>query len=311
MRIEFDHGGFQRAAVGMVALGSAGAWGAAVAGARPGVTALVALVAAALPLGHGVLRARRVGRLVPGALCAAAALGGGWLVWWAFFDTDTLAAIPAAGLGFLAGLVATLGLLGSCLRISRDVVAEAIEAARPHLDGAGRALCERAAAAAAKIQTAATGAGGGVEARRAAAEVDGVARRVVLEIVALSRRQRSMAREAETPSAAELDARVADLDARLASATDALAREEYARAREALEDQRRRLETLRASADRVMARLHTDVAALEGAALAIAARGGAATAEDAAALAPLADRLRGASGDVDLETEAVREAASV
>ena len=307
MRIAFDHGGFQRAAVGMVALGSAGAWGAAVAGAGPGLMALVALGAAALPLGGGVLRARREGRLVPGALCAAASLGGAWLVWWAFLEAAEAAPpMAAAGLGFLAGLVASLGLLGSYLRITRDPVAEAIEAARPHLDGAGLALCDRAAAAAAKIRTAATGATGGVEARRAAAEVDGVARRVVLEIVALSRRQRSMAREAETPSAAELDARVADLDTRVAGVTDALAREEYARARESVEDQRRRLGTLRASADRVMARLHTDVAAL-----AIAARGGAATAEDAAALAPLADRLRGASGDVDLETEAVREVASV
>jgi hypothetical protein len=61
----------------------------------------------------------------------------------------------------------------------------------------------------------------------------------------------------------------------------------------------------------VMARLHTDVAALEGAALAIAARGGAATAEDAARLAPLADRLRGASGEVELEADAVREVAAM
>jgi hypothetical protein len=272
----------------------------------------VALGAAALPLGHAVLRARPEGRTAPAALGAAAALGGAWLVWWAFLaSSEAPPPVPAAGLGFLAALVASLGLLGSCLTITRDPVAEAIDAARAHLDLAGLALCERAATAAAKIRTAATGASGGLEARRAAAEVDGVARRVVLEIVALSRRQRAMAREAETPGPLEIEARLADLDARLAGATDALARDEYGRAREAVEDQRRRLGTLRASADRVMARLHTDVAALEGAALAIAARGGAATAEDAAALAPLADRLRGASGDVDLETDALREAASV
>src|SRR5438045_4106257 len=79
----------------------------------------------------------------------------------------------------------------------------------------GRALCQRAAVAATKIRSAAAGARAGE-----AAEVEAVARRVVLEIVALSRRQRSVAREAEAPSAGELDARIADLDRQAAAVTD-------------------------------------------------------------------------------------------
>ena len=316
MRISFDHGGFQRGALAVVALGSAGAMGSALAGAGPMGAAVVTVAAAALPLGRAALRASREGRLVSSGLAALAALAGAWLVWWTFLDGAAADAgldlMGATAPGFLAGLVASLGLVGSSLRITRDEVGEAVDAARPELDGAGLALCERAAAAAAKIRAAgAARAEGGAEARHAAAELEVVARRVVLEIVALSRRQRSLVREASAPSATEIDARLAEIDARLAAVTDAQAREGFARARAALEDQRRRVAVLRATADRVLARLHTDVAALEGAALAIAARGGAATAQDAAALAPLADRLRGASGDVDLETEAAGELASL
>jgi hypothetical protein len=307
MRITFDHPGFQRGAIAVVAFAGGGAVAAAVAGASAAVASAVTLGAAALPLLLGLRRAAREGRMVASTIAGVAALGAAWLVWWTGGGAaETPAPFAAAGLGLLAGLVASLGLAGSCLRITRDAIAEAIDAARPDLDGASLALCDRAAGAAAKI-SAATGAHAGP----AEAEVDAVARRVVLEIVALSRRQRDLAREAETPSAAELDARIAEIDARLAGVSDEVAREGYVRARDAIEDQRRRLGTLRVTADRVMARLHAEVAALEGAALAIAARGGAATAEDAAALAPLADRLRGASGDVDVEAEAAREVAAM
>jgi len=312
MRITFDHGGFQRGAATVVACGGAGAMAAAVAGVGAAVASMVSVGAAALPLGLGVYRAARDGRLLLSTVSAVAAIGGAWLVWWTPGAEEAPAALAAAGLGLLAGLAASLGLIGCHLRITRDVLGEAIEAARPDLDGASMALCTRAAAAAAKISSAAgKRAAGGAEARRAATEVEAVARRVVLEIVALSRRQRAVAREAAAPSSAELDARIADIDARLAGVTDEVTRDGYKRAQAAIEDQRRRLGTLRVTADRVMARLHTEVAALEGAALAIAARGGAATAEDAAALAPLADRLRGASGEVELEAEAAREVAAM
>lgn len=311
MRITFDHGGFQRGAVAAVACGGAGALGAAVAGADAAVAALVSVAAASLPLAHAVYRAAREGRLVVSTLGAVLAVGGAWLVWWTPGAEAAPNALAAAGVGLLAGLVASLGLVGSHLRLTRDVLGEAIEAARPELDRAGLGLCTRAWAAATKISTAAGARTGSSDARRAAAEVEAVSRRVVLEIVALSRRQHAVAREAETPSTAELDARLGEIDARLAGVTDEVTREGYARARAAIEDQRRRLASLRVTAERVMARLHTEVAALEGAALAIAARGGAATAEDAAALAPLADRLRGASGEVELEAEAAREVAAV
>jgi hypothetical protein len=305
MRIAFDHAGFQQGAMGAVALGGAGGLGATLAGADAVLTAAATVGAAALPLGRAVFRAWRDGRRAASTVGALAAVGAAWPVWLALAGGAQAVAFggpepfAAAGLGLVAGLVVSLGLVGCFLRITRNPIAEAIEVARPDLDTASLALCQRAAAAAAKLR--------GAE----VAEVEEVARRVVLEIVALSRRQRAIAREADAPSAGELETRIADLDARLATVTDEVARESYLRARAAIEDQRRRLASLRVTADRVLARLHTEVAALEGAALAIAARGGAATAADASALTPLADRLRGASGDLDLEAEAVREAAAI
>jgi hypothetical protein len=299
-----------------VGRGGAGGLGAALAGADAVLTAAATVGAATVPVGLAVFRAWREGRRAASTLGALAALGAAWPVWLKLAGEaglgagETLEPFAAAGLGLVVGLVLSMGLVGCFLRITRNPIAEAIDLARPDLDPASLALCQRAAAAGAKLRGAVASATG-PEARRAAVEVEDVARRVVLEIVALSRRQRAIAREADAPSAGELDARLADLDARLEAVTDEVARAGYAQARAAIEDQRRRLAGLRVTADRVLARLHTEVAALEGAALAIAARGGAATAADASALAPLADRLRGASGDLDLEAEAVREAAAI
>src|SRR5438552_6648109 len=187
MRIAFDHGGFQRAAIAVMAFGVAGALAAAVAGANTTLAAVVTLGATALPLGLGALRAAREGRLVASTVSSAAALGGAWLVCWTLAVGTGAAAdeapapLAAASLGLLAGLVASLGLVGRCLRITRDVVGDAIDAACPDLDAANLALCGRAAAAAAKISSAAaTRAMGGAEARRSAAEVEAVARRVAL-----------------------------------------------------------------------------------------------------------------------------------
>jgi hypothetical protein len=314
MRITFDHEGFQRGTMAVVALGGAGALAATVAGADAGLTAAISLASAALPLMEGALRAPRAQRW-PSAIGALLAVVAAALVWrrlaGALASEEEPSSFALIALGLVSGPVAALGLVGRFLRLARDPVGEAIDGARPELDRAGLSLCARAATAAAKIRVAATTAAGGAESRRATADAEAIARRVALEIVALLRRQRAIARQAEAPSAGELAAHIGEVEAQLAAATDPLAREAYARARAALHDQGRRLETLRVSADRVLARLHTEVAALEATALAIAARGGAATAEDAAALAPLADRLRTASGDLDLEAEAVIELAAM
>jgi hypothetical protein len=314
MRVSFDHDGFQRGAVGVVAFAGAGAVAAAVAGVGPTLGMVVTLGAAALPLAFGVRRAARDGRLAGSFVAGVAALGCAWLVWSTAVGGGA-AELPdpfsAAGLGLLTGLVASLGVAGACLRITRDPIAEAIDAARAELDPGSLALCRRAEAAAGKLRSAVASRTRRGSAGGRTVEVEAVARRVVLEIITLSRRQGSVAREAESPTSGELQARIADLDAQLARVTDPVARDGYARARAAIEDQQRRMSTLRATADRVMARLHIEVAALEGAALAIAARGGAATAEDAAALAPLADRLRDASSDLDLEAEANSDLAAL
>lgn len=312
LRLGFeDHDGFQRTAAGAVVAGGLAAAAAALAGASPGWSAGLPVLAAGIVVGGRSFSGRRALPPVRHATVMAAllaALGLAWQTRAALGATGVIEALGAgigeAMLGLLSGLVAATGLCGRHLAVRIDRVLDAFDATEADLDADERALCLRALEARARIRTRLRA---GETAHAQAAALEDAASRVALAIVRLARRERTLAAQADGLRSATLQERLCDLEGREAAARDQEARAAYAGARLAIGRQIERLGAVRAMADRVRALMHGEVAALESAALALDAREGAAAAGEAAGYLPSVERLHEIASDVETEAKALTE----
>jgi hypothetical protein len=297
-----DHAGFHRGALAVVGAGSAGALAAYFLDLSSGRPLLAGALALALARSvGGAVSARR--RVLAAAAAAAAVVA-------AFVCGDALApgfllGAPRAGELLLApviSLVAVLGLLPLHLTVSlrRDPVGRALASAGQDLGPAAVALCQRARAAEARIQQALAS-----ERVPDARALRRLARALALGALELGRKERLLAQAATAGGAGAIVQRLMALAAERAATADEGAARQYDAALTALREQQAHLAAIAGSADRLRAHLHGQVALLEGTALALAARRGALAADEAAALAPLVERLREVSAHARAEAAAL------
>jgi hypothetical protein len=309
-----DHRRFQRdaallvsgaAAVGALAWARAWPLGAAawLLAAASGLVTLLAGLARRGESQAGRPSGRRgLGIALPLTAAGAALAGATWQA--LGVPGDALALGQAVTTGALAGLAATLALAGLHVqRPAANPLSRALGAARASLSGDERLLAERAARAQERI---AGGLGGDTSAdgrRLARLSAD-----VTLQVLDLAMRCRSLRAELDAIDAAAVHRRAETLAAAAESSGDQAARADLTRASRAVLALAERARALAATAERVRARLELQVAMLEATALAVAAGHASATVDRADALAPLADRLHEAGGDLHVQAQSLAEA---
>lgn len=298
-----DHLAFQRAVLGALAVAGTAALSAWLLAGSSGALTWVAPLSATVAVGWAALTGPE--RRVAASVGVAISLGLAWrlrgelsMVARELTLPGLLTDLAAAGLFVLVGSV---GLAGRHLRAGGSAGHSRSRFAPP-LSPATAALCARAAAARDRIRAGLAG-----DASPDARQLQNLVNTLVREVETLATREREVAAEIAAFDPTALDERLADARARAAAATDVTARAGYDAAVRALTEQRERLAGLRASAERVTARLHLAVVLLESTAIAVAARRGAASAQEAAALGPLVDRLRELDRDIEGEASAISQ----
>jgi DNA-binding transcriptional ArsR family regulator len=302
-----DHAAYQRAAIALVAGGALlGAFAALTSVGSPALflAATVGAAALATPL----LERGRPVTPSPKALVLGVA-GADLLAWYTSRALGVEEAWLTAGFlesalaGGLFALVASLGLVPAQLvRGARDPVARALADLEPGLADEERVLADRAIAAHARIE-----AGLSADRSQPARDLRATITALAVQVIELGGRARALRRELEAATGEDLRLRANGLLRAAKVTDDELARADFARAAQAAASLRDRLRALRAAKDRAQARLEVHVSALEETALCLATRRASVAAHDAAALAPLTDRLRETGVGLDAEALALEE----
>ena len=303
-----DHRGFQHDAVVVIGVGGAVgalAWALPLAGATWWMMMAVGSLLALL-VGQGGRQAPRRHLITAVTAALGAVLAGA--TWRALTGgVETSAAGEALLTGLLAGLASASALvLAQVERIVDAPLAGALVEARATLGGpavAERALAERAAVAHDRIVEG-LGGDGGPDGRRLAR----LAEQVTREVLALAVRCRRLRGELERIDVGAVRERAGMLTAAAEGSVDEAARTDLTRAARAVVALDERAQALSGAATRVRARLELQVAMLEETALAVAASQATEAADQADALAPLADRLHEAGCDLHDQAQALAEA---